>query len=77
MHIFESQTDWHALTPEEKIGELHAEMERLFHIVEMLNQKHHVFTDAINLLHRRIDEQAKTIHKVEHDAHVSVFASHS
>ena len=77
MHIFESPVDWRALTTEQKIDELHAELERLFHIVEMLNQKHHVFTDAINLLHGRLDQQDKVLHKVEHDAHVSSFASHS
>jgi len=67
-HIFEDEKTWHTLSIEEKLDSLHKSIGKLFAIAEETSHKNHVFVDAINLVHGRLDEQAKAIRAVQEHA---------
>jgi hypothetical protein len=65
MHSGRNDKAWDTLGTEAKLDTLHEDIGKLFAIAEALSHKDHVFIDAINLVHGRLDSQAKAIRRAQ------------
>lgn len=61
-----SRTDkWPTLESDEKLDALRDDIGKLYNIVEELSHKHHVFTDALQLVQKRLEQDEKSLNLLQ------------
>ena len=63
-----NEKTWKTLELDEKLDALRDDIGKLFGIAEDLHHKQHVFVDAIQLVHGRLNDEAQAIRKLQSHA---------